>query len=453
MKIGPLVDDVRLKTIEPNGPNERLARQHSLSESKDLGLFGDINAGAGSTSRPGIVVSFPKHNESPKPLPETQSVSPKNQTLEDWSPKGKDSLGLEDLTVNPANPIDGVVIPSTITYSLDVFCDGIRGCAANNQTLLYNDPSSYPDIEAKSRAYIEKNHKAHPEARELYFRIGKCSIVGENGYKDSHTLASQEDWKSICTALIKLWTTENHRALRLDISQDYFTLQTQVIDNEPFAKTIRYQIHKLMKSSYYGRYLPRVELNIISSSPIVRRIILADPDLTMESEDATEGFIQRVQSDARRLFLMFLNAKLGMSCLKELLNKGLSDADLPLNESHYCHERCGSDFDHLINGQRSFMAAEFLDIHKHQNFSHHVITPIYYKDKKTNGNYVADERKEHCRTDEKKTNDANSTSTYGGNDNEDAKRKAWCGSGSYSNVYLVNIDPNHHRLSKVSNPN
>ena len=30
-----------------------------------------------------------------------------------------------------------------------------------------------------------------------------------------------------------------------------------------------------------------------------------------------------------------------------------------------------------------------------------------------------------------------------------AKLDAWCGSGSYSTVYRIRIDPDHHRLTKV----
>lgn len=170
----------------------------------------------------------------------------------------------------------------------------------------------------------------------------------------------------------------------------------------------------------------------------------------MESNEKEE-FVQSVQSDAPRLFLMFLNAKLEMSCLKELLNHGLSDKDLPLKETQYCHKRCGSDFYHLINGQRGFNAAEFLDIHKHQNFSDHVIIPIHFKEKKRYDDYPAEEQNEHYRRHEKIANDPNSISPDGDNDDGDAKTKAYCGAGAYSTVYRINIDPGHHRLSQVSN--
>lgn len=445
MKIG------RAEEVLGSNPNKRLTQQHSLSESEDLGSFSDANAGACPPSGPDIVISDPDHNESPKTFPATPSISPNSQASDFGSSKGRDSLGPEDLD-DPANVNRGFVIPSTITYSLHYFLKSDsehRGCAAVDQVLPYNNPKSYPSIEAKAKAYIRDHHTKALGARDLYFRIGKCAIVGEGGYRDTHALTSQEDWKNVCRALINLWTTTNLLKLRLEISQDYFALQTQVLSGEPFAITIRNEIHKLMKSAGSKLYIPCAEFNIITSSLILRQVIVEDSNLNMGPEEK-ETFVKRVQRDARRLFLMFTDAKLGMSCLKELMDKGWSDARLPLKNRLVCHERCQADFRGMINGQGSFMAAEFIKSYEHQCFSDLVIIPILYKKMKPHDDHPAEEPNEHYRTDEKKANGPNSISPDGDNDDGDAKTQAWCGSGSYSNVYRVNIDPVHHRLSKVS---
>lgn len=358
------------------------------------------------------------------------------------------------MTVDPADLIPESVTPSTITYSLKLSFNSVNkfgDWAAVDQVLHYNDPKTYSGIGAKARAYIKQQHTKALGLRDLFFRTGKCSILGDNDYKDTHALTSLEDWVDICRALINLWTTKKRRTISLEISQDYFALQTQVIIGEPFAMTIRNEIHNLMRSCDGGQfYIPRAELYSITSRPIVRQIIVEDANLCLGS-DEKEAFIERVPSDARRLFLMIIDAKLGMSCLKELLDKGCSDADLPLKSGLFCHASCKADFRSLIRGQGSFMAAEFMNMYEHQELSHHVVVPIYYKDVNSDNHHPAKEQNGHRRKNEKKGNDSMGISRYGDNDDGDAKSKAWCGSGAYSNVYRVNLDPVHHRLSKVSN--
>lgn len=447
-KLGRSAQDAELE------PSERLTRQYSPSESEDQSLLSDSNAGASSVSGPNIIVHQPEGSSpSPKPSPETPYVSNRPQTSADSRPRGRESFGFEELSVDNAEPSNGFVLPSTIQYSLDIcFIDKFRGRAAVNQDLPYNDPKSYQGIEEKATSYIRENYHEVLGTKEPCFRIGKCSIVSENGYKDTHALTSREDWKTICKILISLLNTKNLGTLGLEISRDYFALQTEVISGEPCAKTIRNEIQVLMKSSDCGRYIPRTELSRITSSNTLRQVIYEDASLTVEP-DEKEIFIQRVQSNATRLLLMCVDKKLQMRCLKQLLDKGLSDADLPLKDDHLCHPGCWDEFESLIAVQGKFMAAEFLKIGEHQNFSDQVVLPIHYKEVKTQDNSPAEDNSEHYRTDEKNANAPKSKSPHGENSDGSAKDKAWCGSGAYSNVYRVNIDPDHHRLTKVSNLN
>lgn len=317
------------------------------------------------------------------------------------------------------------------------------GWVTEDQTVPFDDAKSYQDFEAKARAYIGKHHGKTLAARELYFRIGKCTIVDEGGYQDTHLLTSQDDWNKICLALTGLWNKKKRRTPRLEIFQDYFGLQTQVVSGEPFANTLRNEIHNLMKTKASNNecYIPRAELNVITSNLMIRRIVFEDAKLNMRRDEKND-FIQTVQISARRLLVMCVGASLEMSCLKELLDKGHTDAKLPLGNVQPCHTRCSANFRGLINGQGSFMAAEFLTIGQHQKFSRHIVVPIHYKEVRTQDSHAAEE---------KNASDPNSTSSYDDNDDGHAKKMACCGRGAYSNVYRVNIDPDHHRLSKVSN--
>lgn len=334
----------------------------------------------------------------------------------------------EDSTVDSVDPIHEPNNGSTFTYFLH-----FDSVATLDQTL-----GCKLSIETKARADIRNRNTEAIGTRDLYFRTGRFSILGENGYKETHALTSLEGLESICKALThNPRSPKNFKACGFEISQDYFALQTQVLSGEPFANTVGNEIIRLMKQSDDRLYMPRSVLNVLTSSSIVRRIIFEDADLSMTS-DEKESLVQRVEIGARRLLLMCVDARLGMKCLQKLLDNRLSDEDLPLSHRRRpCHKQCIPQFRNLIRGQSSFMAAEFLKIGQNQEFSSHVVLPIYYKDVKTH------------RTDKKKASNQNSASQC--NDNHgDARRKGWCGSGAYSNVYRVNIDPDHHSLSEVS---
>ncbi|MCJ1263927.1 hypothetical protein MMC22_003797 [Lobaria immixta] len=433
---------------------KRPTQQGSLSESEDQYSLSDSNAVASSASGPNIVLhQAESDNQSSKLSQATSYLSNTPEASEDLSPRGRESFGLEELSVDNADPIDPIhrsFIPPTITYSLHSSLRSVQevsGCAFIDQTLPFDGARTYQDIESKARDYIRSHHGEILAARELYFRIGKCTIFDESGYKDTHLLTSQDDWNEICLVLIDLWNKKG-RTPRLKISQDYFGLQTQVVSGEPFANSLRNEIHNLMKQASDGKwYIPCAELNIITSNPMIRRIVLEDAhlDMTLDEKDL---FIRKVQRDARRLLVMCVDASLGMSCLKELLDKGLTDAKLPFGKISPCHSQCKVNLRSLISMQGSFMAAEFLDIGQHQNFFPQTVVPIHYKKVKTQDNHPAEEKNEHFPTSEKKASDTNSTSSFDDNDDGHAKKMACCGRGAYSNVYRVKIDSDHHRLSK-----
>jgi len=129
-----------------------------------------------------------------------------------------------------------------------------------------------------------------------------------------------------------------------------------------------------------------------------------------------------------------------MVCLHLLLENGLNDSALPLEESHRCHRECRGDFKRLLENQGSFLAARFKTIGEHQQPHTRVVIPLQY-----------------CSRDyEEKSVQIEGLSRPGveipSNSTEEAttKKAAFCGGGAFTNVYCVKIDPDHHELSKVN---
>ena len=309
-----------------------------------------------------------------------------------------------------------------------------------DQTIPLNDSNSYRKIEEIAESHVKEQHAAALTSKELNFRHGKCTIVGDGDYKDSQALNSLDDWKDICTVLINLWTTDYHRALHLDIYREYYSLQTKVIGTISFASTKRNEIHSLMQKALDGRrYIPRIDLLRVTSKDMIRQIINEDR-LKISTLDEQEALIQCVEQKAPRLLAMFVYAKLSMECLNVLLDKGLDDSVLPLKDDHCCHKGCEIDFHSLVAQQGAFMAAEFWNIGEHQRFGSHTVIPMKFRPRSEGAHDMMPEETE---------NDSEREESKAGQDDTD-KKKAYCGSGAYSNVYRVKIDPNHHRLSKVS---
>lgn len=311
---------------------------------------------------------------------------------------------------------------------------------AKDRTILLNDSNSYRKIEEIAESYVKNESAVALASKELIFRHGKCTIVGDGGYEDSQALTSLDDWKDICTVLINLWTSDYHRALQLDIYREYYSLQTKVIGAINFATTKRNEIHSLMQKALDGRrYIPRIDLLRVTSKDMIRQIINED-QLAFSRSDEREAFIQFVEQKAPRLLAMFVYAKLSMKCLKTLLEKGLDDSKYPLQDCHCCHPECEADFYTMVEQQGAFKAAEFGQIGEHQSFGSHTVIPMKFHPKSEDARDMMPEETE---------NDSEREESRAGQD-KTAKKKAYCGSGAYSNVYRVKIDPNHHRLSKVS---
>jgi hypothetical protein len=279
------------------------------------------------------------------------------------------------------------------------------------------------------------------DARELIFRRGSCTIVGEASYESVHLLTSLEDWNEVCTILLNYRKSGTHRGLSLKISRDYYALTTRAADDGSFAKIKNLEIDALMKKTNGRQYIPRTDLMRVTSKETIRQIVMGDASINHMSLEEKEAFVQEVQKKARTLLALCVYARVEMRCLKQLLDRPLTDDSLPFGENHRCHPSCGAAFGDLLSKQGSFMAPVFNILGEHKALPSCIVLPMHYVPK----------------IDEDSTGGSsedlpNALSSFKENEEEVTRRQkgdASCGYGAYSIVYRVRIDSDHHRLSQV----
>ena len=370
--------------------------------------------------------------------------------LERQSPVNKETAVTENAKWE-THPHDGFIIPPTVLVSLRLSYERLEiqtlEEAQANREIRFNDAESYNQIESLGDELVKECKAQELTSKELNFRHGSCFIVSEDGKRYAHTLRSQEDWKEVCAILVNLWASRTHTNLRLVIYRDYFALQTKVSENDDsYSSTKRKEMFNLMRTAADDKeYIPRTDLTRITSESMVREAIYQDGSLVMDSRTKND-FVTAVQQRARKLLAMCICAELKMSCLKRLINEGRDDSRLPLSKSHLCHVGCKPNFSNLILRQRSFMAAEFNTEREHQALQRGTVVPLHYCDVDPKFASISGEG-----------DFSGLTSTHGEHtiesmeeDNDPIKKAALCGFGAYSKVYRVRIDPDHHRLSKVS---
>ncbi|KAL9119591.1 MAG: hypothetical protein Q9187_003854 [Circinaria calcarea] len=351
---------------------------------------------------------------------------------------------LRDGSNSPNSPVEEFIHPPTISYSLHITFKERALHTSVSGTVPSNDVSSYHRIEVLAEQQIKNSDAKYLEFRELNLRYGSCRIVGDGDFENTHTLTSQKDWRDVCHTLMDYWIFYRHQNLRLEIFREYFTLQTRGLDKDPFSLTKRREIHSLMKNSLSSSsrrfYISRIDLMRVTSMDDIRQIIQEDNSLRI-SHDEKEGFIRKVYERARKLFAICVLVQLKMRCLQKLLDDGLSDERLPLKEEQdHCHGDCDIDFRNLLDRQGSFISPEFNKVGEHQILDPCVVLPIHYQPREQIMKGGTDNK-----TGKRQISRSSSEST---NKDNPEKEEAFCGSGSYSKVYCVKIDPDHHMLSQ-----
>ena len=306
-----------------------------------------------------------------------------------------------------------------------------------------NQPSSYDDIVSQAYTSVEVIFGATTlKGRSLNFRYGDCTITCDDRGIGKHTqgLSTRQDWIDICTVVMNFWSSSRHKNIHLDIYRNYFGLLTRRITDESFASAKRTEIFNLMQTAFDGReYISRTDLSRVASKDMIQEIIIDDPTIEPAQK---EDFIQEVEKKARNLLTLCVYAQLRMECLRELLVKhGLSDETFPIEKKHRCHLRCGPNFNNLLKSHGGFNAAVFFKPGEHKKLHKGIVVPIHYRPREDGpAPYTGEGRTTMSEKEGKKDHEEE--------DNPE-KKAAHCGSGAYSNVYRVRIDPAHHKLTKV----
>lgn len=304
------------------------------------------------------------------------------------------------------------------------------------RTISANDDQSFRQIEQVAENLVQSTCAKGLGSRELIFRHGRSTMV--NGKSFVHSLTSSEDWKKIRNILSNCWTLGANQRLLLHITRDYYALTTTATGNESFARTKNSEIHNLMKNANGRDYIPRTDLEKVTSSETIRRIIMEDLSIKSMGLEEKEVFIQTVEGKARTLLALCVYARVEMQCLKKLLDRPLSDESLPLSNRNCCHPDCGAAFRELLTKQGSFMAPMFNGLGEHKELSSSVVLPIHFVPMDGENTPAGNREK-------------GQSSPTEDEEHEVLRQKslARCGSGSYGRVYRVRIDPDHHRLSQV----
>ena len=346
----------------------------------------------------------------------------------------------EERSISPSSHSDDdSAISWNITYSSRLVFKGSQARRLpDSQAIRIHDEGIYEKIEAELQEYIKVNYAEDLESQELLFRYANCTIIGDKGYRLRLPLLSKDDWSRIRKKMIKQWSTDEK--FRLEILHEY-CVRKHHSNAGDLEADLKEDLQRLMKWNWARQpYIPHKDLEKVMPTSTIREIINHNLGIDTDPTDK-EQLIEVVQTKARVLFAALLHAGLAISCLKELIDRGLSDKDFPLKEKDRCHNGCKLKFkNQFLVFQSVFMAARFDYPGGHQTLDHRVVLPIHFCPTHTilsnrpvdeadyePGKSIIDEDK----------------------DDSNGKRDARCGRGAYGNVYCVKVDPHHHRLLEV----
>ncbi|KAL8937591.1 MAG: hypothetical protein Q9216_004349 [Gyalolechia sp. 2 TL-2023] len=333
-----------------------------------------------------------------------------------------------------ARTLSGCELLQSVTYSLCLTF--LRRDSPNLSFYASRQPNADDDIgryaEQRVIRYVQDTCPHELVDKELHFRTGTALVETVDGRK-SYDLSRESDWN-----LQRIIRPNYTGPVHVEIHREYIALRICAEANKTFANTKRDELASMKcKAADRLRYFPRLDVELIASCGTIAKMIAEDTSSAMDSAEK-EGFANTVYHDARALFTSCIHAQLDIRCLKRLIENGWNDGRLkvqPLEEDDLCHEACRTNFDNLLEWQKSFRVAEFLTVGHHQDFDTEQTVPFQY-----------------CpnRAQEVNTSRENSTSgnaivqTQARSSDKDTAR---CGSGPFSEVFRVKMDPSHHKLA------
>ena len=352
-----------------------------------------------------------------------------------------------DIDVGPSpdrakSASSGHIFPETVACTLRLtFDDSQRQRLITEEyiNIRVNDPDAYASIEKTSYDCVWQKSGLEDASQQLIFTYGSCTIAAEADqaiYKQGIDLMTQSDLKEILKDYLRYWS--QGQKIRLLIDRAYIFSGLKVSDGDfdlSLTEIVKNELNGRMRQTLDQKwYIDQADLKGLIGTDTVKRKIEQDLAPRMESREI-DAFTTVVRSKAPILLAISIMAGLRMACLNALLDRGLHDGDLPLQQEHICHKtRCSATFQDVINKQWSFMAARFDDEGCHQEFSPLAVIPIHYFPMDgESSNFLAGKK---------------SYLTFPGEVLGD-KGPSRCGHGAFSSVYRVRIHHSHHKLSAV----
>ena len=370
--------------------------------------------------------------ENPKELSDTRETSLDSQKASGHKKAGNESL---------QRPHHGdIVLPPEVSYTLEITYEKeiLQGTEVVRSVPI---DGGYSRIDEIAGHQVTSGHPHPSDSKKLFLRYGSCKINLKEGRENFYDLKSDEHWKEVCDNLCRYWQSGKLERFHLDISREYFSLQTKADQGTKFAGVKRDEIEELMKPSLNGKeYIPRTDLKRLTSMPTVRQLVNEDESLQLSLPEK-ETFIEKIYNTSRILLAACVYSTLKMKCLKEFIDRGLDDTSLPLEKTtEACHLKgCKASFGALLRQQGSFLAPVFTKVGEHMVLQPGVALPMQYhqvhKHKQTTASIHGSR--------------LGSASLSMEHDTDPTKSKAFCGSGAFSNVYRARVDPDHHMFSKV----
>ncbi|KAI4170333.1 MAG: hypothetical protein LQ343_005086 [Gyalolechia ehrenbergii] len=265
-----------------------------------------------------------------------------------------------------ALPLQDSGLHQKVTYSLDLTF--LRPDSPSLRIVALLPPFPYDDIGKFAEQFMTRHvQDTCPHElvdKELLFRTGTATI-DTIGDKESYDLSMKSDWD-----LQLINKPNNIGPIHVEIHRDYIALRNCAETNKTFASTKRDEIASLKcKAANKLKYFPRIDIELIACRGTIEKVVAEDSTSAMNSAEKEE-FANTIYQNAQILFASCVRAQLRMECLKLLLDRGWNDAKLrltPLEEGHLCHKACASNFDNLLEWQKSFRVAEFLVVGEHQD--------------------------------------------------------------------------------------
>lgn len=304
------------------------------------------------------------------------------------------------------------LIPKTVLCALHITCGTMFKPAPVMIHLDWTTPSSYQILHDAAMASLRKRFPDDDD-NAFYRKNGNCRLIQDFSGAEfsSRVLNDEQQFNQTVPLLVVGFTTEHpYEKFHLEVCWNYSYGYLNPPSGQSFARAVRNALYGKMRLNFEGKkYLPRRDLQAIMSNETVARLIDEDRSLrAMENFDSSD-FAQNVFLWARHLLAICVYANIPLACLLQLWNYDVRDTSLPLQVSDRPAEVSPVEFDDLTVFQGSFSPHTFSsseDRPKYATIRPEVVVPLNFEPE----------------TD-------------------------LLGEGSFSRVFQIHIDPDHHSFS------